>query len=96
MTERLNNQLKVAGIVLELFSRGDMRWTPLTKAVLVESPTPWKVQSILRWLLDHGYLERPERGLYHITEKGLEFLRTLNPDSSRALHSHAIVRPQKK
>ena len=35
---------RVAGIVLELLSRGDMRWTPLTKAVLKESPTPWNVQ----------------------------------------------------
>jgi predicted transcriptional regulator len=52
----------------------------LTKAVLKESPTLWNVQSILRWLLDHGYLERPERGLYRITEKGLEFLRTLDSD----------------
>jgi len=80
MTERLNRQLKVAGIVLELLSKGDMRWTPLTKAVLKESPTPWKAQSILRWLLDHRYIERPDRGLYRITEKGLEFLRTLNSD----------------
>jgi hypothetical protein len=59
MTERLNKQLKVPGIALELLSRGDMSWTPLTKAVLKKSPTPWKVQSILRWLLDHEYLERP-------------------------------------
>ena len=80
MTDRLNKQLKVASIVLELLSKGDMRWTPLTKAVLKKSPTPWKVQSILSWLLDHGYLERPERGLYRITEKGIEFLRTLGSD----------------
>jgi len=80
LTERLNNQLKVAGIVLELLSRSDMRWTPLTKAVLKESPTPWNVQSILRWLLDHRYIERPKRGIYHITEKGLEFLKTLDSD----------------
>jgi len=76
---RLNKQLKVASIVLELLSKGDMHWTLLTKAVLRESPTPWNVQNILRWLLDHGYLERPERGLYHITKKGLEFLKTLDP-----------------
>ena len=82
MTKRLNRQLKVAGIALELLSRGDMHWTPLTKAVLKESPTPWKVQSILRWLLDHKYIERPDRGLYRITEKGLKFLRTLDLDSS--------------
>ena len=57
-----------------------MHWTPLTKAVLKKSPTPWKVQSILRWLLDHGFIKRPEQGLYRITEKGLEFLKTLDPD----------------
>jgi len=68
MTERLNKQLKVA----------EMHWTPLTKAVLKESPTPWNVQSILRWLLDHRYVERPQRGIYRITEKGLEFLTTLD------------------
>ena len=77
MTERLNKQLKVAGIVLKLLNKEDMRWTSLTKAVLVESPTPWKVQSILRWLLKQGYVERPERGLYRITKKGIEFLKTL-------------------
>jgi len=31
----------------------------------------------LEWLLKHGYIERPERGLYRITEKGLRFLETL-------------------
>jgi len=80
MTERLNRQLKVASIVLELLSKGDMHWTPLTKAVLKKSPTPWKAQSILRWLLDHRYVKRPERGLYRITEKGLELLRTLDSE----------------
>ena len=80
MTEWLNKQLKVAGMALELLSRGDMRWTPLTKAVLKKSPTPWKFQFILGWLLEHGYIKRPMRGLYRITEKGLEFLRTLDPD----------------
>jgi len=80
VTERLNKQLKVAGIVLELLSWGDMRWTPLTKAVLKKSPTPWKVQSILRWLLEHQYIERLERGLYRITKKGLKFFKTLDPD----------------
>jgi len=82
LTERLNKQLKVASIVLELLSRGDMHWTPLTKAVLKESPTPWNAQSILRWLLNHEYVVRPERGLYRITKKGLEFLKTLDDQGS--------------
>lgn len=77
MTERLNEKLKVARITLQKLSEGPMRWTPLVKAIVKESPSPWKVQSILEWLLSHGYLERPERGLYRITKKGLNLLQTL-------------------
>jgi CTP-dependent riboflavin kinase len=37
-----------------------------------------KMRSIaLEWLLKHGYIERQERGIYRITEKGLRFLETL-------------------
>jgi len=54
-----------------------MRWTPLVKATIEKSPSPWKVQTILEWLLQHGYIERPERGLYRITDKGIQFLKTL-------------------
>jgi len=77
VTERLNEKLKVARVVLEKLREGPMRWTPLVKAVLQESPSPWKARSILNWLLRHGYIERPKRGLYRITDKGLQFLETL-------------------
>lgn len=77
MTERLDEKLEIAGIVLRMLRDGPMRWTPLTKAILRESSTPWKAQSILDWLLRRGYVERPERGVYRITEKGLRFLETL-------------------
>jgi len=52
-------------------------WTPLVNATIEESPSPWKAQTILEWLLKHDCIERPERGLYRITEKGLQFLKTL-------------------
>ncbi len=29
-----------------------------------------EAQVIIRWLLEKGYVERPERGVYSITEKG--------------------------
>ena len=77
MTERLNDQLRVAHIVLEKLREGPMRWTPLTKAVIQESTSPWKAQNLLEWLLRHDYVERPERGLYRITEKGRHLLKTL-------------------
>jgi len=77
LAKRLNDKLRVARIVLEKLKNGPMRWTALTKAVLLESPTPWKVRSVLKWLLKHGYVDRPERGLYCITDKGLQFLETL-------------------
>jgi len=52
-----------------------MRWMPLVESILQESR--WKAQTIIEWLSKHGYIERPERVLYCITEKGLRFLETL-------------------
>lgn len=77
LTERLDEKLSAARTVLGMLRDGPMRWTPLTKAILRKSSTPWKSQSILDWLRARGYVDRPERGLYRITEKGLRFLDTL-------------------
>ena len=77
MTERLNEKLRIAKIVLEKLKEGSMRWTPLTKFIIQKSPSPWKAQTIIKWLLSHDYIERPERGIYKITEKGRHFLETL-------------------
>jgi len=43
----------------------------------LRTSTPWVVQSTLYWLLREGYIERPDRGLYRITEKGKIFLDVL-------------------
>ena len=47
------------------------------KIVVKESPSPWKAQVIIRWLLENGYMERPERGVYCITEKGRALLKSI-------------------
>ena len=77
MTEVFNDKLRVCGIILANISRSEKRWTPLVKETLRESPTPFKVQSALYWLLENGYIERPSRGVYRITGKGKEFLALL-------------------
>ena len=77
MTERLDEKLKAVRIVLENLSGGPVRWTPLMKATLRGSPTPWKFQTILKWLLVQGYIERVGRGVYRITDKGRALLGSL-------------------
>jgi len=73
---RFDDRLRTARTILEVLARGPMRWTPLTKLVL-RSSTPWKAQATLEWLLREGYVERPSRGVYEITDKGLKFLEAL-------------------
>ena len=75
--KRLDEKLRIARIMLEKLEEGPMRWTPLMKAVVKESPSPWKAQVIIEWLLSNGYISRPERGIYEITKKGTSFLRSL-------------------
>jgi len=77
MTERLDEKLSMARIVLDRLKDGPMRWTPLTKIVVKKSPSPWEAQVMIRWLLKNGYIERPERGMYAITEKGKKFLKSI-------------------
>ena len=78
MTERLDEKLKVARIVLEKLVDGDMRWTPLMKATLGDSGTPSTFRTIVDWLLVHRYVTRPSRGIYRITGKGRSFLKVLD------------------
>jgi predicted transcriptional regulator len=75
--KRLDEKLRIARIILEKLSEGFMRWTPLMKMVVKESPSPWKAQVIIKWLLLNGYISRPERGVYQITEKGYKFLNAM-------------------
>ena len=75
--KRLDEKLRIARITLEKLCEGHLRWTPLLKMVVKESPSPWKAQVIIKWLLSNGYISRPERGVYQITEKGHKFLEAM-------------------
>ena len=75
--KRLDENLRIAEIMLEMLEKGPMRWTLLMKMVVKESPSPWKVQVTITWFLDNGYIERPERGVYSITEKGRALLKSI-------------------
>jgi len=77
VTEILDEKLRAARIILGKLEEGQMRWTYLVKAVVKESPSPWKAQTIIEWLLENKHIERPERGLYQITEKGRQLLTTV-------------------
>ena len=75
--KRLDEKLRIARIVLNTLSEGSVRWTPLMKVVVKESPSPWKAQVVIKWLLANEYISRPERGVYQITEKGQKFLKAI-------------------
>jgi len=77
MSKRLDEKLGVTRIILERLSEGEMRWSSLFKATLRESPSPYQTQTAIDWLLRRGYIERPSRGIYRITEKGRLFLKSL-------------------
>jgi predicted transcriptional regulator len=61
--------LATVSAILGALESGSMRWTPLMRMV-VQSSTPWRVQAVLEWLLGEGYLDRPTRGVYRITDRG--------------------------
>ena len=75
--KRLDEKLRIAKMMLDKLSEGPMRWTPLMKVVVKESPSPWKAKVVITWLLANEYISRPERGVYQITEKGCKFLKAI-------------------
>lgn len=80
MTKRFDEKLRLTSIILKTLTKGPMNWTPLIKLILKGS-TPWKAQSTLEWFVRKGYIERPERGIYIITEKGRRFLEIIPQNS---------------
>lgn len=76
MSARIDDRLNVARTILDILERKPTRWTPLTRLALKHT-TPWKAQAALEWLLREGYVERPSRGVYRITERGTSLLRVL-------------------
>ena len=80
MSKRFDEKLKLTSIILKTLTKGSMNWTPLTRLILKWS-TPWKAHSTLEWLVRGGFIERPERGVYVITEKGRRLLEVILQDS---------------
>ncbi len=79
LTDRFHDRLADAQDILAALEGAPSRWTPLTKKALKNS-TPWRFQATLEWLRKERYVERPERGIYRITERGKVLLRALDDD----------------
>ncbi len=75
--KQFNERLTTAKIILRQLQDKPTQWTPLMKKTL-EASTPWITQSTLDWLRREGYVDRPKRGLYQITEKGKNLLNAIN------------------
>ena len=75
--KRFKARLATVKSILGCLSAEPCRWTPLMRRVLMGS-TPWVAQSTLDWLHKEGYVERPSRGLYRLTEKGKLLLDALH------------------
>jgi len=75
--ERLDESLRTATVLLGALSRGGMRWTPLVK-IGYQASTPWRVHSMIYWLVGNGYIDHPARGVYEVTERGNALLEVLS------------------
>ncbi len=74
---RLDESLRTARLILEELAEAPSHWTPLVTAAHQES-TPWRVHTMIYWLLGLGYVDRPTRGVYAITVKGRQLLGALD------------------
>ena len=67
-------------IILSMVKKGHIHWTDLKKRVL-GSCYPFATDSTfnhqLRYLLDKGFIERVERGIYRISPQGEKYLNIL-------------------
>ena len=76
--KRFKKRVETIKSILLCIEETPIQYTPLLRAVLRDS-TPWVAQSTIQWLLEEGYVERPGRGTYKITEKGRRLLQAIAP-----------------
>jgi predicted transcriptional regulator len=69
---------RVAEIILEQLVEKSRRWTELEKLTTKSSPTYGRFQTTLKWLQQNGYVNKAERGVYEITEKGKQYLKIMS------------------
>ncbi len=79
---RFGDLIETAEAILEAVETGGGRWTQVVRSALRTS-TPWRVHTTIYWLLDSGYLKRPSRGVYRVTERGSLLLRALKEPGGR-------------
>jgi Mn-dependent DtxR family transcriptional regulator len=47
-----------------------IRWTRLVQRLSIHGSTQWRINTMVDWLRRAGYINRPSRGLYALTDKG--------------------------
>ena len=80
MGSRFEDRLNTIKLILKTLEGSPSRWTPLLQKAMTSS-TLWITMTCLEWLLAEGYVERPRRGLYVLTEKGGQLLGALSQAS---------------
>jgi hypothetical protein len=80
--KRFTGLIDTVEAILGAVDEGEGRWTPVVRSALRTS-TPWRVHATIYWLLDQGYLTRPSRGVYKVTERGRLLLQALGRPGSR-------------
>jgi len=74
MRTAFDETLRAISIILSFLNSESRRWTALHMEAIAEGVSPSAFRNILRWLLRHGYVERPKRGVYRATERGRKLL----------------------
>jgi len=74
--KRFEKRVETIKTILQCIENHPARYTTIIVTAMRDS-TPWVTQTGLKWLLKERYIERPERGIYKITEKGRRLLRAL-------------------
>jgi len=73
-TEKRLENIKIA---LGLVEGAPLHFTKLTNELSKITGSGYRSENIVRLILKLGYLERPERGVYRITERGIKMLNGL-------------------
>lgn len=77
---RFEARLDVIHLILSIVDFDPVRWTPLVKRIIKDT-TPWVANTSIYWLLRNGYLIRPKRGVYALSDSGVNLLRALDARS---------------
>jgi len=79
-TEKRLENIKIA---LGLVEEAPLHFTKLTNELSRITGSGYRSENIVRLMLKLGYLERPARGVYRITEKGAKMLDGLRNSPSK-------------